>query len=96
MSQSKKLIRRQTAVVEDLFAGELGEQEVLQKHGVSPSLFERWVARMAFSGNAAPVKISGLSIFVVTEDRFIVAECAIESFHSVPIDGRHLRRQEPG
>ena len=43
MTQSKKLIRRQAAVLEDLFAGELQEQEVLQKHHVSPSLFERWL-----------------------------------------------------
>jgi hypothetical protein len=49
MTQSKKRIQRQAAVIEDLFAGELEEQEVLQKHHVSPSLFERWLADERFA-----------------------------------------------
>jgi hypothetical protein len=49
MTPSKKLIRRQAAVIEDLFAGELKEPEVLQKHHVSPSLFERWLSDERFT-----------------------------------------------
>jgi hypothetical protein len=44
MSKSKKLNKRQLAVLDDLFAGKLEEQAVLEKHHVSRSLFERWLA----------------------------------------------------
>jgi len=44
MSESKKLNKRQLAVLDDLFTGELEEQKVLEKHHVSRSLFERWLA----------------------------------------------------
>ncbi len=43
MSKSKKLNKRQLAVLDDLFAGKLEEQAVLEKHHVSRSLFERWL-----------------------------------------------------
>jgi hypothetical protein len=49
MSKSKKQNKRQLAVLEDLFAGKLDEQEVLQKHHVSPSLFERWLGDERFA-----------------------------------------------
>lgn len=49
MSKATKRIRRQAAVLEDLFAGKLDEQEVLQKHHVSPRLFERWLADERFA-----------------------------------------------
>jgi hypothetical protein len=48
MTQSRKQIRRQAAVIEDLFAGGFAEQEVLRKHHVRPSLFERWLADKRF------------------------------------------------
>jgi hypothetical protein len=48
MTQSKKLIRRQAALIEDLFAGTLEEHEVLRKHHVSASLFERWLGDERF------------------------------------------------
>ena len=41
MTESTELTRRQAAVIEDLFASEFGEQEVLAKYGVNPRLFER-------------------------------------------------------
>ena len=44
MSKFKTLNQRQLAVLGDLFAGGLEEQAVLEKHHVSRSLFERWLA----------------------------------------------------
>ena len=49
MLKSKKLTRRQLAVIEDLFMAELDEQAVLDKHSVSRSLYERWLADEQFT-----------------------------------------------
>ncbi len=49
MSKSKTLNKRQRAVLDDLFAGEKGEPEVLKDHGVSWSLYERWLADERFA-----------------------------------------------
>jgi len=48
MSTPKQLSKRQLAVVEDLFAGELDEQKVLDKYKVSRKLYNRWLAEPAF------------------------------------------------
>jgi len=48
MPKDKKLTRKQLAVIEDLFAGELDEQAVLEKHRVSPRLYKKWQADDAF------------------------------------------------
>jgi hypothetical protein len=42
------LTKRQFAVIDDLFAGEMDEQEVLDKHGVRRRLYERWLADERF------------------------------------------------
>jgi hypothetical protein len=44
-----RLSRKQLAVIDDLFAGELDEQAVLDKHSVSRSLFKRWLADPRFT-----------------------------------------------
>jgi len=49
MSESKKLSKRQVAVLEDLFTGELDEQDVLDKHAVPRALYERWLADEQFT-----------------------------------------------
>jgi hypothetical protein len=49
MPKTKKLTRRQLAVIEDLFAGELDEQAVLNKHNVTPSRYEQWLAEEQFA-----------------------------------------------
>ena len=48
MSKQNKLSQRQLDVIEDLFAGELDEQAVLEKHRVKPRLYEKWQADDAF------------------------------------------------
>ena len=48
MSKQNKLSQRQLDVIEDLFAGELDEQAVLQKHRVNPRLYKKWQADDAF------------------------------------------------
>lgn len=42
MSRTKHLTKRQLAVIEDLFRGELDEQAVLDKHNISRNLFNKW------------------------------------------------------
>lgn len=49
MPKTKKLTQRQLAVIEDLFAGELDEQAVLNKHNVTPSRYEQWLAEEQFA-----------------------------------------------
>jgi len=44
------LTKRQLAVIEDLFAGELDEQTVLDKHKVSRRLYNKWLADDVFAG----------------------------------------------
>jgi hypothetical protein len=48
MSKSRNLSKQQLAVLEDLFTGELDEQGMLDKHGVRPDRFERWLADETF------------------------------------------------
>ncbi len=49
MGKEKKLTKRQLAVIEDLFVGELDEQAVLVKHKVSRDLYNRWLANECFT-----------------------------------------------
>jgi hypothetical protein len=42
MSEEKRLSKRQLAVIEELFTGDLDEQDVLDKYKVSRSLFDKW------------------------------------------------------
>ena len=48
MAQRKKLSKKQFAVMEDLFSGELDEQAVLEKHKVSRNVYSRWMANELF------------------------------------------------
>lgn len=48
MSESKRLTKRQRAVIEDLFADHANEQEVLDKHNVSPALYDQWLGDERF------------------------------------------------
>lgn len=49
MAKAKQLTRRQSALIEDLFASDKEEQEVLDKHNVSRRLYCRWLADEAFA-----------------------------------------------
>ena len=49
MTRPSKLTRRQQAVIDDLFNGELDEQAVLAKHNVSQALYNRWLADERFA-----------------------------------------------
>jgi len=42
MPEAKQLSKRQLAVIEDLFAGELDEQAILDKHNVDRQLYSKW------------------------------------------------------
>lgn len=48
MPGSKQLTKRQLAVIEDIFAGQLEEQEILDKHGLSRKLYNKWCNDDAF------------------------------------------------
>jgi hypothetical protein len=45
---AKKLSKKQLRVIEELFAGELGEQAVLDKYKISRKTFNRWLADECF------------------------------------------------
>ena len=42
MPKAKRLTKKQLAVIEDLFAGELDEQAILDKHNVDRQLYSKW------------------------------------------------------
>lgn len=42
MAKRKQLSKKQLAVIDDMFAGELDEQAVLDKHKISRSTYNRW------------------------------------------------------
>jgi len=42
MPKAKQLTKRQLAIIEDLFSGELDEQAVLDKYNVSRNLYNKW------------------------------------------------------
>ncbi len=49
MAKRKKLSKKQLAVIDDLFSGELDEQAVLEKHKVSRNVYNRWLADELFA-----------------------------------------------
>jgi len=49
MAKRKQLTKRQLAVIEDLFSGELDEQAVLDKHKVSRNVYNKWLAEASFT-----------------------------------------------
>ena len=48
MRKKNTLTKRQLDVIEDLFAGELNEQAVLEKHNVNAKLYSKWQSDDAF------------------------------------------------
>ncbi len=48
MTNPNTLAKRQLAVIEELFAGEMEEQAVLDKHNVKPHRYEQWLADERF------------------------------------------------
>lgn len=48
MTKAKQLSERQLAVTEDIFDGELKEQEILTKHKLSRRLYDKWLADESF------------------------------------------------
>ena len=51
--QQKYLSSRQLAVVEDLFTGEMGEKEVLAKHGLGVGTYRKWLEDDLFANELA-------------------------------------------
>lgn len=49
MVKRKQLSKRQLAVIEDMFSGELDEQAVLDKHKVSRNVYNKWQADEQFA-----------------------------------------------
>ena len=49
MAKRKKLSKKQLAVIDDFFNGELDEQAVLEKHKVSRNVYNGWLADGLFS-----------------------------------------------
>ncbi|NIP27803.1 MAG: hypothetical protein GWN67_24870 [Phycisphaerae bacterium] len=48
MARRKKLSKKQLAVIDDFFGGELDEQAVLEKHKVNRHIYNRWLADELF------------------------------------------------
>lgn len=50
MPDVKQLTKKQREVIDDLFAGELDEQQTLEKHKVDRRIYDRWLADESFAG----------------------------------------------
>ena len=50
---TRRLTRRQLAVIDDLFGGVMEESQVLEKHKVSSRLYRKWLADEVFAGELA-------------------------------------------
>jgi len=53
MAKKKWLKKRQLAVIEDMFDGELDEQAVLSKHKLSKKVYNKWLADEQFVAELA-------------------------------------------
>lgn len=49
MAKKKKFNKRQLAVIDDLFGGEMDEQAILDKYKVSRNLYNKWLADENFA-----------------------------------------------
>jgi len=49
MAKRKQLSKKQLAVIEDLFSGELDEQAVLDKHRISRNVYNKWLGDERFA-----------------------------------------------
>ena len=50
MSNTKGITRKQLAVIEDLFAGEIDEQQVFEKHRINKRVYDKWLTEENFAG----------------------------------------------
>lgn len=48
-NKKKRLNKRQLAVVDDLFAGKMTEEEILEKHNLSISMLRKWLTKDNFN-----------------------------------------------
>jgi hypothetical protein len=53
MARKKKLKKRQLAVIDDMFSGELDENGVLSKHKLSKNVYNKWLADEQFVAELA-------------------------------------------
>jgi hypothetical protein len=49
MPDVKPLTRKQLAVIEDLFAAELDEQQIFEKHRINKRVYDKWLADENFA-----------------------------------------------
>jgi hypothetical protein len=49
MAKVKPLSAKQLAVIDDLFVGELEEQQILENHNISRKLYDKWLADESFN-----------------------------------------------
>jgi hypothetical protein len=49
MPDVKQLTKKQFAVIDDLFAGELDEQQILEKHRINKRVYDKWLAEENFA-----------------------------------------------
>ena len=88
MSESKKLTKRQAAVINDLFAGELEEAEVLEKHHVQWRQYERWLADGRFT-EQLELRIAHAH----RQSRMILAQCAASAAAKL-VELTHCEKEE--
>jgi hypothetical protein len=50
MPDVKQLTKKQLSVIDDLFAGELEEQQVFEKHRINKRLYDKWLTEENFAG----------------------------------------------
>lgn len=48
MEKNKRLLKRQLDLIDDLFGASIDEAEILRKHGVSRSIYNKWLGQHGF------------------------------------------------
>ncbi len=48
MGREKRLSKRQRAVIDDMFSGEMDEGAILEKHGIDRAVYEKWRTQLEF------------------------------------------------
>ncbi|MHC4533504.1 MAG: hypothetical protein ACYS6K_06090 [Planctomycetota bacterium] len=94
MSEAKQLTKKQLAVIEDLFVGELDEQAMLDKYKLSRKLYNQWRNDDSFA-RYAPVAAAKL-IQLTESDKPETARKACLDIISMPILTANRKAQPSG
>jgi hypothetical protein len=88
MAMRKHPSKKQLAVIDDLFAGELDKQAVLDKHGVGRNIYNKWLTDETFQAEFAR-RISGAHL---AGEALIARYCLVAAAKLVQLTVRKTKK----